>query len=128
MTITTADALKVMALISVHHRRTAPRMDDREVALMTATEWADQFNAYKLTLDDLLNGIRLRARTNVEAPETAEIIAAARDIRRDRMDRESIAERQAREDAWDAEIMARNREKLAELMRPMTDRKGLESA
>ena len=38
--ITRADALDVMTLIQACHRRTAPRMDDREVTLATADVWA----------------------------------------------------------------------------------------
>ena len=35
--ITTADALDLMAIVAACHPRTAPRMDDEEAAVTTAT-------------------------------------------------------------------------------------------
>lgn len=116
MTLTTSDAMKVMVAVQACHPRTASRMDDPEVTLATASVWADMFNAYGLTVPDLVAGVKQRAQQRPEAPEPAEIIEAARAIRRDRTERESDDERKAREDAWDKELMALNRERLEELV------------
>lgn len=101
---TTADALEVMTIVAACHHRTAPRMDDREVTLATAKCWADLFSTYRLELPDLIAAVKKRATIHAEAPEPAEIIAFAREIRRERAERESTAERQAREDARDAAL------------------------
>lgn len=111
---TTADALEVMTLVVACHHRTAPRMDDQQVTLATATIWAELFSQYNLELPDLLAGVKRRALSQPDAPEPAEIIAAAREIRSDRTQRESAAEREAREDRQDAALEQRQR--LAELV------------
>lgn len=111
--ITTADAMEVMFTVQACHHRTAPRMDDDQVTLATATIWADLFNTYRLELPDLKAAVKKRAETQADAPEPAEIIAVAREIRRDRADRETTAERQAREDRMDAKLLAQIN-KLAE--------------
>lgn len=85
--ITTSDAMKVMLTVQACHPRTAPRMDDREVALATATIQAELYNEYRLELDDLNAAVKKRALTNPDAPEPAEIITIARAIRQDRNDR-----------------------------------------
>lgn len=82
--ITRADGIEVLTLISLLHRRTAPRMDDRQVALAMATLWAELFSAHNLTLGDLLAGVKLRAQHHPDAPEPAEIIEFARKVRRDK--------------------------------------------
>ena len=87
--ITTADALDVMTVVAACHRRTAPRMDDEEATLATASIWAELFNEYRLTLPDLVKGVKKRALTHADAPEPAEIIHFAREVRRDRRDREA---------------------------------------
>ncbi|OBC03351.1 hypothetical protein A5784_14020 [Mycobacterium sp. 852013-50091_SCH5140682] len=110
---TTADALEVMTLVVACHHRTAPRMDDREATLATATIWAELFSQYKLELPDLIAGVKRRALSHADAPEPAEIIAVARDIRRERGERETPTERRAREDRQDAALEARNQAKLA---------------
>ena len=51
--------------------------------------------------------------------------SAARAIRRDRTERETREERQAREDAWDAELLARNKSRLAALINPVAAGKGI---
>lgn len=84
---TTADALEVMTLIAACHRRTAPRMDDREATIAAARVWSDLFSVYNLDLPDLLAAVKKRALTHADAPEPAEIIRFARDIRRDRAER-----------------------------------------
>lgn len=82
--ITTADALKVMTYVAACHHRTAPRIDDREVALSTASIWADLFNQYRLELPDLIDGVKRRGARFEVAPEPAEIIKFAREIRLER--------------------------------------------
>lgn len=81
--ITTADALQVMLVVQACHRRTAPRMDDEQVTLATATIWAELFNAHRLGLPDLVAAVKMRAQYEADAPEPAEIITFARKIRRD---------------------------------------------
>lgn len=78
---TVADAIDVMAVVAACHHRTAPRMDDREATVATATVWADLFSVYKLSLDDLVAGVKRRALSHAEAPEPAEIITFAREVR-----------------------------------------------
>lgn len=101
---TPADALEVMLAVSACHHRTAPRMDDEQAALATARIWAELFSVYQLDLADLIAAVKKRATTNPEAPEPAEIIAFAREIRRERGERESEIDRRAREDRRDAEL------------------------
>ncbi len=84
MTITRADALEVMTLVAACHRRTAPRMDDEQVTLATAQVWAELFAAQNLRKGDLLDAVKVRAQTEPDAPEPAEIIRAALKIRRER--------------------------------------------
>lgn len=104
---TTADALEVMAIVAACHHRTAPRMDDRQATLATATVWADLFSVYRLELPDLIAAVKKRALGAADAPEPAEIITFAREIRRDRTERESDEDRRARESARDAQLDAR---------------------
>jgi hypothetical protein len=82
--LATSDAMQVMLIVQACHQRTAPRMDDLDVVKATATIWAELFNEYRLTLPDLIAGVKKRALTNPDAPEPAEIIHHAREIRRDR--------------------------------------------
>ncbi|QDK01179.1 hypothetical protein I5J50_gp76 [Mycobacterium phage Purky] len=100
--ISTADALDVMAIVAACHPRTAPRMDDEEAAIATATVWAEIFNSNGLDLDDLAEGVKHRAATEPNAPEPADIVAAARAVRRNRNEREGRAEREARQAELDA--------------------------
>lgn len=85
--ITTADALDVMTVVAACHRRTAPRMDDEDATLAVAKIWADLFNRYRLDQADLIEAVKKRALAHADAPEPAEIIHHAREIRRDRTDR-----------------------------------------
>ena len=80
----TADAIEVLTLISLLHRRTAPRLDDRQAAVAMATLWAELFSAHNLPLGDLLAGVKLRAQHEAEAPEPADVIEFARKVRRER--------------------------------------------
>lgn len=99
-----ADALEVMTIVAACHHRTAPRMDDPQATLATAQIWADLFDVYKLELPDLIKAVKKRALSQAEAPEPAEIIQHAREIRRDRCEREPDAEREARQARRDAEL------------------------
>lgn len=107
MTTTPADAMQVLLVVQACHRRTAPRMDDEQATRATATIWAELFNEYRLELPDLIAAVKKRALTQADAPEPAEIITFAREIRRDRAERESTAERKDREDRRDARLEAR---------------------
>lgn len=99
--ITTADALEVMGVVAACHHRTAPRLDDREAALITAEIWRDLFNTYRLELPLLLRAVKKRAARVADAPEPAEIIQYARDIRAEESDKESNEKRALREAACD---------------------------
>lgn len=125
--ITAADALDLMTLITACHHRTAPRMDDREVAIGTATTWAELFNVYKLEMPDLTAAVKKRALGEADAPEPAEIIRIAREYRAERCQRESRAEREAREDRRDAALEA-NRARLAQLVGSVAGRKAIPDA
>lgn len=81
---TTADAIEVMTIVAACHHRTAPRMDDREAIIATATVWAELFTAHDLHLPDLVAAVKKRATAHTDAPEPAEIIAFARGIRQAR--------------------------------------------
>jgi hypothetical protein len=122
---TPADALEVMTVVAACHHRTAPRMDDEQATLATASVWADLFSTYKLELPDLIAAVKKRALSHPDAPEPAEIITLAREIRRDRTERESDAERQARDDRHDAALEARNRAHLAQLVDQVADAKAI---
>lgn len=109
--ITRADALELMAVVTACHRRTGPRLDDRDVARATADVWAELFNAHKLEAPDLKAAVMMRARYETEAPEPAEIIQFARKIRKDREDAqgpspeyEALCESKAEDAAELAEI------------------------
>jgi hypothetical protein len=82
--ITTADALDVMTVVTACHHRTAPRMDDNQATMATATVWAELFNAHRLAVADLVAAVKHRAAFHADAPEPAEIITFAREIRRKR--------------------------------------------
>ena len=123
---TTSDAIEVMGVVAACHHRTAPRMDDREAVMATAQIWSDLFNVHNLELDDLKAAVLKRAAGGAaDAPEPAEIITVARAIRRERAERETTEERQAREDAWDAELLKRNKARLAALVDPVAARKAI---
>jgi hypothetical protein len=106
---TVSEAIEVMGVVAACHHRTAPRMDDREVVLVTAEIWAELFEVYNLSKDDLVAAVKKRARGAADAPEPAEIIAVAREIRRERAERETTEERRKREAAIDAKAEGRVR-------------------
>lgn len=129
---TPADALEVMAIVSACHHRTAPRMDDRATAIATAGVWADLFNIHSLELPDLIAAVKKRAAAgHVDAPEPAEIITFAREIRRDRADRigptpEYQALCESKGEPTEAE-RAYNRERLAVMVDGVAARKGIDA-
>jgi hypothetical protein len=88
--ITVADALEVMTIVTACHHRTAPRMDDEEVAFATAGIWRDLFEGYDFSTAELVAAVKFRAKTCPDAPEPADIIRVARTNRSDRMAREPL--------------------------------------
>ena len=106
---TISEAIEVMGVVAACHHRTAPRMDDREAVLVTAEIWAELFGVYNLSKDDLVAAVKKRARGAAEAPEPAEIIAFAREIRRERAERETTEQRHQREAAIEAKAEGRIR-------------------
>jgi hypothetical protein len=67
--------------------------------------WAEQIKIYKLDLPDVLAGVTKMYSENGSGfrPLPKDLTDAARATRRDRTERESTAEREARENARDAE-------------------------
>ena len=136
--ITTSDAIEVMGRVAICHHKTAPGMDDPTAVKVTACVWARMFNECKLTLDVLLEAVEKRAASNPDAPEPAEIISVAREIRRDRSarwddddqaDHEAFLDAKAAgrvgsPDEWVA-LKAANRNRMAELINPIAAGKGL---
>ena len=119
MTISTSDAMQAMLIVQACHRRTAPRMDDRDVTLATARVWAELFNEYRLELPDLIAAVKKRALHHADAPEPAEIIHYARELRRDRDSRQGpSAEYEALCEAKgeDTQVLAHNRRRLASVV------------
>ena len=76
----------------------------------TVAAWAEQINHWKLNLPDVLAGVAKMYADNGHGfrPLPKDLIDAARAIRADRTQRESAAEREAREDRRDAELEHRN--------------------
>lgn len=123
---TTAEASKVLTLVSIAHRRTAPRIDDREAAIAIATVWADLFSAHNLGLEDLIAGVKLRAQHEADAPEPADIIEFARKVRRDRQANEGPSpeyEALCESKSEDAEELSQLRAQRA--LAPVRDRPAL---
>jgi hypothetical protein len=124
MTITTADAIEVLTIVAACHRRTAPKLDDRDAAVATARIWAELFNVHNLAAADLIAAVKMRAQFEPDAPEPAEIIAFARKIRKDRRDEtgpspeyEALCESKA-EDAAELAAIRQARELSPAVERP----------
>ncbi|MBU8819567.1 hypothetical protein [Mycolicibacterium goodii] len=83
----------------------------------TVEAWAEQIAEYRLDEADVLQGVKLAYRDNGSGfrPLPKDIVQAARQVRAERTQRESAAERRAREDRRDAEL--ENRQRLAALTR-----------
>ena len=128
---TTAEALEVMAVVAACHHRTAPRLDDRQAALVTATIWAELFTTYNLDLTDLVAAVKKRAATHSDAPEPAEIIHFAREIRRDRDARTGPTaeyETACELKGQDTRELARNRQRLSDVITEIGERKSIRHA
>lgn len=96
----------------------AQLMDDRAAHADKAriAAWAEQVDPYNLPLDDLLNGVRAYyADPRDRAIGVGDLIAAARAIRRDRNERETFAEREAREDSRVVDIADRLADSLPDI-------------
>jgi hypothetical protein len=117
--ITTSDAMKVMITIQACHPRTAPRMDDREVALATAAVQSELYNFHNLELPDLIAAVKKRAAMGAaDAPEPAEVITHARAIRQERNDRLGPTpeyEQRCESKGADTRDLQANRDRLREL-------------
>lgn len=81
----------------------------------TCLAWAEQFRLYGLDLADLLAAVTVAYRDHGSGyrPLPKDITDAARAIRAERTQRESDAERRAREARHDAALEARNHARLA---------------
>jgi hypothetical protein len=75
----------------------------------TVESWAEQIERYQLQRPDVLAGVAKMYSENGSGfrPLPKDLTDAARAIRSDRIQRESTAERQAREDRRDAALEAR---------------------
>lgn len=83
----------------------------------TVEAWAGQIALYQLDKPDVLEGVKLAYRDNGSGfrPLPKDIVQAARQVRAERTQRESAAEREAREDRRDAALEA-NRKRLEQLV------------
>jgi hypothetical protein len=82
-----------------------------KASLATVEAWAEAISEYRLDTDDVLEGVKVAYRENGSGfkPLPRDIVQAARNIRRDRAERESIEERHRRESAIDAKADGRIR-------------------
>ena len=100
-----ADAGQVLKLVSIVHRRTAPRPASDTEAKQIAIIWARMFSRYNLELPDLLEAVERRAIKFADAPEPGEICQWARDARQERAAREGPDQRAQREAKIDQKIL-----------------------
>lgn len=94
----------------------------------TARAWAEQFELYSLDIGDLMAAVTKVYSDNGSGyrPLPKDFTDAARAIRRERGERESTAERQAREDQRDAELA--NRQRLAAMVGGLAKQKAIGDA
>jgi hypothetical protein len=94
----------------------------------TVDAWAEAIGEYKLGESDVLDGVKIAYRNNGSGfrPLPHDIVQAARQVRRERTEREDTATRQAREDQHDAELA--NRERLRAMIAPLADAKAIDHA
>lgn len=94
----------------------------------TVEAWAEQLARYSLELPDVLAGVTKMYADNGSGfrPLPKDLTDAARAIRRERTERESDAQRQAREDRHDAELENRNR--LSEITSGIAESKAIPDA
>lgn len=90
--------------------------------------WAEQIERYQLARADVLAGVTKMYSDNGSGfrPLPKDLTDAARAVRRDRTERESDAERRAREDARDAQLENRNR--LAGMVGGLAEAKAIDRA
>ncbi len=90
--------------------------------------WAEQIERYQLAWADVLAGVTKMYSDNGSGfrPLPKDLTDAARAVRRDRTERESDAERRAREDARDAQLENRNR--LAGMVGGLAEAKAIDRA
>ncbi len=92
--------------------------------------WAEQIAVHQLDVRDVLAGVTKMYSEHGSGfrPLPKDLIDAARAIRRERCERESTEERQAREDAHDAELEAafkRNKARLNAMVAPVAGAKAI---
>lgn len=94
------------------------------------TSWAEQIERHELSLADVLDGVTKMYSDNGSGfrPLPKDLTDAARAIRLDRRQRETAAEREARENAWDAELEARNQARLAAIVKATATAKAVDHA
>jgi len=88
--------------------------------------WAEQLQRYQFELPDVLEGVTKMYSENGSGfrPLPKDLTDAARAVRRDRAERESTVERQAREDRLDDQLNA-NQRRLAAIVGPAAAAKGI---
>lgn len=85
---TPSEAAEVLRHTTLCHRRTAIRPANETEAKAIAIIWAKIFSRHDFTLQQLLTAVERRAETEPTAPEPAEIITTARQLRRETAERE----------------------------------------
>jgi predicted trehalose synthase len=82
-----------------------------KASLATVEAWAEAIAEYNLDTEDVLAGVKLAYRDNGSGfkPLPKDIVQAARNIRRDRTERETTTQREEREAAIDAKAAGRIR-------------------
>lgn len=90
--------------------------------------WGEQLQLYKINLNHALRGVTKMYSDNGSGfrPLPKDLTDAARAIRRDDAERESTAQRQAREDTHDAQLEARNRHRLGEIIEGIAEHKTID--
>lgn len=75
-----------------------------KAAQATVAAWAEAIAEYRLSEADVLDGVKIAYRDNGSGfkPLPRDIVQAAREVRRQRTERESSQQREAREDRLDA--------------------------
>lgn len=90
----------------------------------TVDAWAEHIAEYKLGEADVLQGVKIAYRDHGAGfrPLPRDIIQAARQVRRERAEAESDAERESRQDRHDAALEAKNRSALGDVIEVIGDR------
>lgn len=120
--IDSSDISDVFDWCSGHAADKTPQVTTNVVAA-----WLSHFSDYpKLTREDVFQAVKLHYRNPQDRMvQPADISKIAREVHQDRIDRESESDRRAREDAWDAELARRNRERLAAVIEPIANAKAI---